>query len=200
LEIKPGNYKFNGIRKAMESERPDLEELLGDIDKLERIVAEWDEEKRLTVIALLMSIDTLHREAFARLVAALKEVPAAGQVLEDTSQDEVVNAVMRHFGLIAPALAEKVERALDTVRPALATHGGGVQLVAIEPPGTAVISLTGACQGCPASAMTLSEGVEKTIKEHCPEITEIKKVVPRGAGPSQVPVDIKSPFAPGNHV
>jgi len=176
--------------------KPDLDELLGDVDKLEQIVALWDEEKRLTVIALLMSIDTLHKEAFSRLVGALKKVPEANEVFERTSKDEVVFAVLRHFQLVGPSLAERVEMALDTVRPALATHGGGVRLVAVEAPGTAVISLIGACNGCPASAMTLSEGVEKAIREHCPEITEIKKVVGTKPANSSVPVDITSPFAP----
>jgi Fe-S cluster biogenesis protein NfuA len=181
----------------MTDHSPDLEELLGDVDKLERIVAQWDEEKRLTVIALLMSIDSLHKEAFVRLVTALKEVPAANEVFEKMSKDEVVFAVLRHFQLVAPSLAERVEMALDSVRPALATHGGGVRLVAVEEPGSVLIALTGACNGCPASAMTLSEGVEKAIKEQCPEITEIKKVVGAKPAASTVPVDITSPFAPG---
>jgi Fe-S cluster biogenesis protein NfuA len=182
----------------MTEAKPDLDELLGDIDQLEQIVAHWDEEKRLTVIALLLSIDTLHKEAFARLVGALKEVPAANEVFEETSKDDVVFAVLRHFQLVGPSLAERVEIALDSVRPALATHGGGVRLVAVEAPSTVVISLVGACNGCPASAMTLSEGVEKAIKEHCPEITEIKKVVGTKPASTDVPVDIVSPFAPGS--
>jgi len=182
----------------MTEPRPDLDELLEDVDKLERIVSQWDEEKRLTVIALLLSIDSLHKEAFARLVAALKEAPEANEVFERMSKDEVVFAVLRHFQLVEPSLAERVEIALDSVRPALATHGGGVRLVAVEAPGTAVIALTGACNGCPASAMTLSEGVEKAIKEHCPEITEIKKVVGTKPANGSVPVDITSPFDPGS--
>jgi Fe-S cluster biogenesis protein NfuA len=181
----------------MTEPRPDLEELLKDVDKLEQIVAQWDEEKRLTVIALLLSIEALHKEAFARLIDALKKDSAASDVFERISKDEVVFAVLRHFQLVEPSLAERVEIALDSVRPALATHGGGVRLVAVEAPGTAVISLTGACNGCPASAMTLSEGVEKAIKEHCPEITEIKKVVGTKPANSDIPVDIISPFAPG---
>ncbi len=183
----------------MHKGKVELEELLRDIDQLEQIIAGWDEEKRHTVIALLLSIDTLHKEAIARLLDSLKEVlPEANEVIEQTSKDEIVFAVLRHFKLVAPSLAERVEIALDTVRPALATHGGGVRLVAVEAPGTAVISLTGACNGCPASAMTLSEGVEKAIKEHCPEIVEIKKWWRQKPTLSQVPVDIQSPFAPGS--
>jgi Fe-S cluster biogenesis protein NfuA len=173
----------------------DLNELLRDVDKLEQIVATWDEEKRLTVIALLMSIDALHKEAMARVVDAMKATAAGEEAFALVSQDEVVFAVLRHFQIVPPSLAERVEIALDTVRPALATHGGGVRLVAVEPPATAVISLTGACNGCPASAMTLSEGVEKAIREHCPEITEIKKVIGAAQPAADVPVDITSPFA-----
>ncbi|MBS2007085.1 MAG: NifU family protein [Cyanobacteria bacterium SZAS TMP-1] len=176
-------------------QQPELEELLQDIDKLEQIVATWDEEQRMTVIALLLSIDSLHKEAFARLVSALKSDKRGSEILEEASKDEVVHAVLRHFRLGELSLADKVEMALDTVRPALATHGGGVELVAMEPPATAVISLTGACNGCPASAMTLSEGVEKAIREFVPEILEIKKVVGSRPPIVEMPTDIKSPFA-----
>ncbi|MBU6455806.1 MAG: NifU family protein [Cyanobacteria bacterium REEB67] len=180
---------------AKSSKGTNLNELLRDVDKLEQIVATWDEEKRLTVIALLMSIDALHKEAMARVVQALQGTAGGEQAFADVSKDEVVFAVLRHFQILPPSLADRIEAALDTVRPALATHGGGVRLVAVEPPAIAVISLTGACNGCPASAMTLSEGVEKAIREHCPEVTEIKKIVGSSQPASEIPVDITSPFA-----
>jgi len=176
------------------SDAPSLDELLENIDKLEQIVASWDDEKRMTVIAMLMSIDALHKEAVARLVTAMQSDEPASTVFERISKDPVVFAVLRHFQIVGPSLAERVEMALDTVRPALASHGGGVRLVAMEPPATAVISLTGACNGCPASAMTLSEGVEKAIREHVPEIIEIKKIVGAKTAGTEVPADIQSPF------
>ncbi len=72
-------------------------------------------------------------------------------------------------------MREKVEKALEKVRPMLAADGGGVELVEVdEANGIVKVKLTGACGGCPMSQMTLQAGVEKTIKQ---EVPEVKKVI-----------------------
>lgn len=69
----------------------------------------------------------------------------------------------------------KVEEALNQIRPALQADGGDVKLVAIK--GKVVqVKLTGACSGCPMSAITLKEGIERTIKEAVPEVEEVVAV------------------------
>ena len=181
---------------AERSDTPGLAGLLKDIEALQSVVAGWDEQQRNTVEALQRAIDALHREAFARLIRLLKQEPAAAGRLREAASDEVIYAVLRHLELLKPSLDERLQQALDSVRPYLHEHGGDVELVAVEPPDTVVIRLTGACDGCPASGLTLSAGVEKAIREHCPEITTIRKA--RGeAGPRAVPVDFVSPFAAG---
>lgn len=70
-------------------------------------------------------------------------------------------------------MKEKVERALQSIRPALQADGGDIQLVSIED-GVVKVRLTGACGGCPMSQMTMTQGVEQAIKKAAPEI---KKVV-----------------------
>ena len=61
-------------------------------------------------------------------------------------------------------MRERVEKTLDKIRMALQAHGGDVELVGIE--GNVVkVRLTGACVGCPFSAMTLKNGVERILKE-----------------------------------
>lgn len=70
-------------------------------------------------------------------------------------------------------MKEKVEKALNSIRPALQADGGDVQLVSVED-GIVKVRLTGACGGCPMSQMTLTQGVEQTIRKAVPEI---KKVV-----------------------
>ena len=72
-------------------------------------------------------------------------------------------------------MQEKVEAALDKIRPALMRDGGNVELVEVND-GTVKVKLTGACAGCPLSTMTLKMGVEKVIKEEIPEITEVVAV------------------------
>ncbi len=72
-------------------------------------------------------------------------------------------------------MREKVEAALAKIRPMLERDGGSVELVDVE--GSIVkVRLTGACQGCPMSRMTLKAGIERTIKQDVPEITEVVAV------------------------
>ena len=70
-------------------------------------------------------------------------------------------------------MKEKVEAALNEIRPMLQRDGGDVELVAIE--GSVVkVRLQGACAGCPMSQMTLRNGIERVLKERIPEITAVE--------------------------
>jgi Fe-S cluster biogenesis protein NfuA len=69
---------------------------------------------------------------------------------------------------------EKVKEVIETVRSALQSHGGDVELVGTEDDNTVRIRLQGACHGCPGAMMTLKMGIERILKEKVPEV---KKVV-----------------------
>ncbi len=69
-------------------------------------------------------------------------------------------------------MRDKVELALDKIRPALRADGGDVELVDVKD-GVATVRLTGACGSCPMSTMTLKMGVERVIMEEVPEIKEL---------------------------
>jgi Fe-S cluster biogenesis protein NfuA len=72
-------------------------------------------------------------------------------------------------------MREKVEKALDKIRPSLMADGGTVELVDVED-GVVKVRLTGACGGCPMSQMTLKMGIERILKQEIPEITEVVSV------------------------
>ena len=72
-------------------------------------------------------------------------------------------------------MREKVEKALDKVRPSLMADGGNVELVDVED-GIVKVKLTGACGGCPMSQMTLKMGIERVLKQEIPEIKEVISV------------------------
>ena len=72
------------------------------------------------------------------------------------------------------ALTEKVEDALNKVRPSLQADGGDVQLVNVDANGLVKVKLTGACAGCPMSQMTLKMGIEKVLKQNIPEVTSVE--------------------------
>lgn len=74
-------------------------------------------------------------------------------------------------------MKEKVEKALDKVRPMLASDGGSVDLVEVDEAGGIVkVKLTGACGGCPMASMTLKNGIEKIVKQEVPEVKEVQAV------------------------
>ncbi|MDO8584030.1 MAG: NifU family protein [bacterium] len=68
----------------------------------------------------------------------------------------------------------EVETVLNQVRPGLEAHGGGVQIVDIDPVlGVLTVSLQGACVGCPLSSLTLKGGIESVVLENIPEIKTV---------------------------
>jgi Fe-S cluster biogenesis protein NfuA len=73
-------------------------------------------------------------------------------------------------------MKEKVQKAIDTIRPSLQADGGDVELVDVSADGVVKVKLTGACSGCPMSQMTLKMGIEKIIKKEVPEIKEVLSV------------------------
>ncbi len=70
-------------------------------------------------------------------------------------------------------MKEKVEQALEKIRPMLMADGGNVELVEITDDGVVKLKLTGACGSCPMSSMTLKMGIERILKKEIPEIKEV---------------------------
>ena len=73
-------------------------------------------------------------------------------------------------------MKEKVEAALEKIRPSLQADGGNVELVEVTEDGVVKVKLMGACAGCPMSQMTLKEGIERLLKEEVPEVKEVVSV------------------------
>ncbi len=72
------------------------------------------------------------------------------------------------------SLLERVEAALNTIRPYLETDGGNVSIEEITPDNVVKLKLLGACGSCPMSIMTLKAGIEEAIKKAVPEITGVE--------------------------
>ena len=72
-------------------------------------------------------------------------------------------------------LRERVQKAIDEVRPALQQDGGDVELVDIED-NIVKVRLQGACHGCPMAAMTLQMGIERIVKQQVPEIESVEAI------------------------
>ena len=72
-------------------------------------------------------------------------------------------------------IENKVKETLEEIRPKIQADGGDIELVAIEN-GVVKVRLKGACVGCPMSALTLKQGVERTIKNKVPEVKSVEAV------------------------
>ena len=73
------------------------------------------------------------------------------------------------------ALFQKIEEAIDQLRPFLEADGGDIRLLRVED-NVAKVKLLGACQNCNMSTMTLKAGVEEAIKKAAPEIVAVEAV------------------------
>jgi Fe-S cluster biogenesis protein NfuA len=75
-------------------------------------------------------------------------------------------------------LVERVEEALDLIRPALQRDGGDVRLVEIGDDMIARMVMTGHCSGCPMAQMTLKMGIERVVRQNVPEIVGVEALPP----------------------
>ncbi|MEO1253504.1 MAG: NifU family protein [Bacteroidota bacterium] len=73
-------------------------------------------------------------------------------------------------------IVERVEKALDTIRPYLEADGGDVKILEVDEEMNLVLELMGNCGSCPMSTMTLKAGVEEAIKREVPEIKSVHAV------------------------
>lgn len=73
------------------------------------------------------------------------------------------------------SIEERVKAVVDEIRPRLMMDGGDIELLGVS--GKIVkVRLKGACSGCPASQITLKQGIERIIREKVPEIDEVVSV------------------------
>lgn len=73
-------------------------------------------------------------------------------------------------------MREKIEKALEKIRPMLVADGGNVELIDVTEDGIVKIRLTGACMGCPMASVTLSQGIERNLKQEVPEVKKVEAV------------------------
>ena len=85
-------------------------------------------------------------------------------------------------GDLTGPLAERISIVLEeNINPAIAMHGGAAELVSVD--GTVVfLRLSGGCQGCGMAQVTLSQGIERILRDSLPELTEIVDVTDHASG------------------
>lgn len=81
----------------------------------------------------------------------------------------------------------KVEEVLNAIRPSLQADGGDIELVEVTDDGVVRVQLQGACHGCPMSQITLSQGVERVLKERVEGVVSVV--------PADMPEDFMANFS-----
>lgn len=74
------------------------------------------------------------------------------------------------------SVRDRIESALETIRPALQIDGGDVEFVDFNDEGVVLLRLTGACGACPISSLTMKHGIEKRIKANVPEVNAVEAI------------------------
>jgi Fe-S cluster biogenesis protein NfuA/nitrite reductase/ring-hydroxylating ferredoxin subunit len=142
-----------------------VETLLDEVDSLADPAAR---DKALEVVSALLD---LYGEGLGRIVG---HVAAGddGRLARVLADDELVAHLLLLHGLHPVPVQARVRGALEEVRPYLESHGGNVELLAVEE-GAVRLALQGSCSGCPSSAMTLKLAIEDAIHKAAPEIEEV---------------------------
>jgi Fe-S cluster biogenesis protein NfuA len=137
---------------------------------------------------LLRLVSDLYGAGLARVVALTEE--QAPELLDSFGRDDLVASLLLVLGMHPKSLAARVADALEEVRPFLASHSGGVELLGIDAEAGAVqLRLLGSCDGCPSSSVTLHMAVERAILEAAPEIARIDVDKPSETVPG-VPISL----------
>lgn len=149
---------------------PRIEQLL---EEVRAMVSPPAAEK---VEELVRHVMGLYGDGLRRIGRVLAEAgQPADMVADRLIEDDLIANLLIVHGLHPDSVETRVARALDRVRPYLASHGGDVEIVAIDgDAGSLRLRMTGSCDGCPSSILTIKLAVEGAVTELAPEIEQIE--------------------------
>jgi Fe-S cluster biogenesis protein NfuA/nitrite reductase/ring-hydroxylating ferredoxin subunit len=166
----------------------EVERLLDDVESLVDPVA------RQTASAVVQALLELYGAGLARMVDEIAPRDPDAHIARAFADDELISHLLLLHGLHPAPLEERVLDALTEVRPYLESHGGNVELLAIDGPAVR-LRLNGSCSGCPSSAMTLKLAIENAIQKAAPEIEEVIAEEEQNGAPPLLQIEI-APAAP----
>ena len=158
------------------------------IERVQTLTAQLEEVQDLQARAvadeLVAAVIQLYGEGLERIMAAVGD-----DVRARLAEDGVVASLLLIHDLYPVPLEDRVVEALDSVRPYMESHGGDVELVAVEE-GVAKLRLVGHCKGCPASEATLELAIKKALEETAPDLAglEVEGVKEPPLGAFELPV------------
>jgi Fe-S cluster biogenesis protein NfuA/nitrite reductase/ring-hydroxylating ferredoxin subunit len=159
--------------------------LLDRVQELEeRLAREGDPRTRELADELISSVVELYGAGLERILGRLRELTADGERLAlALGEDPLVATLLLIHDLHPVPLEQRVREALDSVRPYMESHGGSVELLAVEE-GVARIHLRGSCSDCSASSVTLELAIKQALEQRAPDLAglEVEGLAPRVEG------------------
>ncbi len=146
--------------------------------------AQGDSSTREVAEELVSAIVQLYGEGLDRILTVLISSGGEGASLAARlTEDPLLSTLLLIHDLHPVPLTDRVQGALDSVRPYMESHGGNVELLSLED-GVARIHLQGSCSDCSASSVTLELAIKQALEEAAPDLAglEVEGVAPQLTG------------------
>jgi Fe-S cluster biogenesis protein NfuA/nitrite reductase/ring-hydroxylating ferredoxin subunit len=181
-------------REPPEGERP--EELVARVQELQAALdgADGSAAARLAE-ELVAAVVQMYGSGLERILDALFAAGEQGErIAVSLTDDALVSTLLLIHDLHPVPLDERVQAALDSVRPYMESHGGNVELLGLEQ-GIAKIHLQGSCSDCSASAVTLELAIKQALDDLAPDLEglEVLGVAPQTMGGAGLPMVTAAP-------
>ncbi|WP_052887525.1 NifU family protein [Thermogemmatispora carboxidivorans] len=153
----------------------EIERLLAEVERLS------DPQARALAEELIRALVALYGEGLRRIVELLAAVDGSqtsatssgGRLLDLLARDELVAALLLLHDVHPVPLRERLEQALEEVRPVVRGYGGELELLHLTE-GVASLRLSGGCRGCAASLQYLQQRIEEAVYRVAPDLNGLE--------------------------
>ena len=146
-----------------------IQELIEQIDALP------DQNAREMMQECIQEILSFYGHGLKRILGLISKegnaTPAA--IYNNLIDDSFVSGLLLIHDLHPLDLKTRLHQALTKVKPYMDSHGGSVEIVSLEN-GSAKLKLSGSCDGCPSSSVTLELGIKQAVEELCPDLVSLE--------------------------
>ena len=169
----------------------DAEQLVGRVEELQAALETCGESvPRGLAEELVSAVVQMYGAGLEQIVGSVSEAgPQGEQIAASLLDDPLVATLLLIHDLHPVSLEQRVQQALDSVRPYMESHGGNVELLSLEH-GVARIHLRGSCSDCSASSVTLELAIKQALEEAAPDLEGLEV---EGVSPQALPVVMSDP-------
>jgi len=179
---------------AAEIPTEDAQQLVDRVQELEaRLESTGDAATRELAEELVSAVVHMYGAGLERIVGALMASAEGELVAASLAGDPLVATLLLIHDLHPVPLEQRVQGALDSVRPYMESHGGNVELLSVER-GVARIHLRGSCSDCSASSVTLELAIKQALEEAAPDLEGLEVEGITAELPVVMPVPAPAPL------